>query len=38
MFFKFIQNRKENLWIWEKARWKLVTYVEVTLMSKFHPF
>jgi hypothetical protein len=37
-FFEFIQNRKKNLWIWKKPHWKLVTYVEVTLVSKFHPF
>jgi hypothetical protein len=37
-FFEFIQNQKENLWIWEKAHWKLVTCVEVTIVSKFHLF
>jgi hypothetical protein len=37
-FFEFIQNRKESLWIWEKPHWKLITCVEVTLVSKFHPF
>jgi hypothetical protein len=36
-FFEFIQNRKGNLWIWEKPILKHVPYVEVTLVSKFYP-
>jgi hypothetical protein len=36
-FFELIQNRKENLWIWEKKTlWELVPCAEVTLVSKFH--
>jgi hypothetical protein len=36
-FFEFTQNRKGNIWIWEKPLFELVPYVEVTLVSKFHP-
>jgi hypothetical protein len=36
-FFEFIQNRKENIWNWKKPLCEVVPYVEVTLISKFHP-
>jgi hypothetical protein len=37
-FFEFIQNPKGNLSIWENPLWELDPCVEVTLVSKFHPF
>jgi hypothetical protein len=36
-FFEFIQNQKENFGFGKTLFWKLIPYVEVTLVSKFHP-